>query len=164
MESLDSYFKNFSPSSPEALQVTLFTCEMSPEMTLTHAPYFGGKTQIQEMNAVRDFLKREFSIPEDNIERRFLRDSMYKGLPNLGQYEFSPVTIGVSKTGDVFNTSIFNVDLFGVGTKLLPPAMGGTQVADLPATGKPPMMQSVCNGILQAVKEHYDTDLSRNTY
>lgn len=165
MESLDSYFKQFSPSNPEALQVKLFTCGLSDALTLTHAPYFGGKTQIQEMNAVRDFLKRNLSIPEDNIERRFLRDSIYKRLPHLGQYEFTPVTIGISKTGDVFNTSIFNIDFFGVGPKPLPPTMGGAQaVNDLPATEKPPIMQSVCNVILQSVKQHYDSDSLHNTY
>jgi hypothetical protein len=171
MKSLDSYFKQFSPSNPEALQVKLFTCELSAALTVTHAPYFGGKTldgkiQIHEMNAVRDFLKRNLSIPEDNIERRFLTDSMYKGLPHLGQYELTPVTVGVSKTGDVFNTSIFNIDLFGVGAKPLPrmKKRKAQVVNNLPATEKPPIMQSVCNVILEAVKQHYDTDPLHNTY
>lgn len=114
MKSILPFFENFSPSDTKNLEVTLYTCQLSEKEFLKHKQWYGNKTQVQEMNAVRDFLKNNLSIAEENIERRFLASSQYLKLSGLGQYEGTPITVGVTKEGVVFTTSPFTVDLYGL--------------------------------------------------
>ncbi len=120
MGSLKVLLEQLAPPRPEDLSITLYTCEMTPTAFQPHMKWFGSRTQLQEMNAVRDFLAQHFSIPNGNIERRFFTAKQHMGMLLLGQYEGVGVTIGVRKNGDVFTTTLFHQDSFGIGHKLVP--------------------------------------------
>jgi len=169
MKSLEPGFARLAASSPDQLTATLFCTELSEALKLRFKPYFGGKTQIQELNLVRDFLVDHFKIPADRIERRYLTDATHKGYSWLGQYEQTPVTAGVTRSGEVFNTSVFSGDFFGLGSLPLTPQMtremgGAKTFSQLPTFIQFGLASEVSERILSLVKAHYDTDLSRNTH
>jgi hypothetical protein len=169
MKSLLPWLAKLAPANPGKLQVTLYTVELSPEQFRGHAQAYAGRTQIQELNAVRTFLVKECKIPNENIERRFYPRSSHVALPDLGQYEDVVLTAGVSRTGEVFHTSIAQHDLFGLGglpapSKARVAGNAGQTFRDLPARLRQIMGQQAIKSISDLVKAHYDTDLSRNTY
>lgn len=117
LESLLPFWEEFAPSSPENLHVVLYTVQLSDHHFAVHKSAFGGRTQIQEMNAVRDFFKNTYSIPEGQIERRFFRAQQNLSLPKLGQYETTPTTVGITKSGDIFHTGLLAINFTGRKTE-----------------------------------------------
>ena len=121
------------------------------------------------MKAVRNFLVKEFNIPENQIELRYLRDSTHKGYPDLGQYEQTPVTVGVTRSGEVFNASVNSGDFFGLGGIPFHPQMakdfnGAKSFSQLPVFLQSMMARDVSERITLLIKGHYDTNPKRNTY
>jgi hypothetical protein len=121
MDTLRPPYESLSPSDTKKLEVVLYSCQLSDEKFEFHKKFYGGKTQAQEMMAVRKGLKERFGIPKENTEMRFFRNS--SKLPNLGQYAEAPVTIGVTKKGVIFHTSLVAEDVFGLDSVKLPPEL-----------------------------------------
>lgn len=162
MKSLRQLFLDLS-ADPKLLKVTLFTCAMTKEELRKFGPYANGKTQWKEMTDIRDFLCNDFKINKDSIETRYLKDEQYKKYPALGQYELAPVTIAVSKTGEVYNTSIMNVDFFGVGKKA-PPKGVKTRTKSIdaqPIWERFDVTSNVRNLVSRSIQSHYDTNPDR---
>lgn len=159
MKSILPFFKEFAPSDVKNLDVTLYTCQLSENQFKGHSNWYGGKTQIQEMNAVRDFLSKDLSIPENNIERRFLNSTQYLNFSKLGQYEGTPITVGVTKTGEVFNTSPFTVDLYGLYDVPFPPNSQEKNIRTTPINGQALLnmgfIARVDNIIFPMIREHF---------
>jgi len=169
MKSLAAHFAKLAAASPDQLTATLFSCELSEALKATFKPYYGKKTQIQDMKEVRDHLVNQFKIPADRIELRYLTDTLNKRYPWLGQYEQTQVTAGVTRSGEVFNTSVLSGDFFGLGSLPLTPAMtremgGAKTFSQLPTPIRFGLASDVSERIHSLVKARYDTDLSRNTY
>jgi len=119
MNSLRPFYEKLGVTNAKELNVSLYSCEMDKNDFATRKEHYGNITQIQDMNAVRNFLRDTFGIPEENIERRFFRnlqksfETIYKVSPELGlKYVDVFATAGVTKTGDIFHTSLVAEDIF----------------------------------------------------
>jgi hypothetical protein len=136
MESLQPYYEKLGVSHPEKLEVSIYTCALSKgQYDTVHKKSYEGKTQIGEMNAVRDFLRDRFIIPEENIERRYFTNNLT--LPFLGQYQTVPTIVGVTKMGEIFHTSLVAEDVFGLKNVELPPELKNFEnFSKLPAQTK----------------------------
>ncbi|WP_331255557.1 hypothetical protein [Candidatus Bealeia paramacronuclearis] len=120
LESLTPSYNKLGTTNPSALDVELYSCEISSEKFKSYAESSGKKTQAQEIMDVRNWLRDTWKIPQNNIAVRFFRSEQYLNLPDLGKYENCPITVGVTKTGELFHTSLFDGDVFGLGQLSLP--------------------------------------------
>ncbi|MGA2081672.1 MAG: hypothetical protein ABSH53_13835 [Holophaga sp.] len=90
-------------------------------------------------------------------------------MPDLGQYEGAPITVGVTRAGEIFNTSVFAGDFFGLGDTPTAPKIrrakdGAQTFKALPPLDKHMATQRVIACIHGLVKKHYDLGLQRNPY
>lgn len=118
MKTFQPYYEKFGVKNPETLEVSLYSCALSEAQFAFHKKYYGGKTQAQEMVAVRNFLTEEFKIPKENIELRFFRNNLK--LPELGIYQSAPLFVGITKNGELFHTSLIAEDVFDLEKVALP--------------------------------------------
>jgi hypothetical protein len=119
MNSLRPFYEKLGVTNAKQLNVALYSCEMDNNDFAKRKKHYGNITQAQDMNAVRDFLRDAFEIPEENIERRFFRnlqksfETLYRKSPELAKkYVDVFATAGVTKTGEIFHTSLVAEDIF----------------------------------------------------
>lgn len=169
MASFVSFFSQFSPTNSKDLKVTLYMCELTESEFSSHKQWYGNVAQGREMNRVRSFLRDKFGIPEANVERRFLQSAKYTDMPKMGQYEETPVTVGASKKGDVFNTSPLTVDFFGFGSEPLPGPLktkygAAEKIDELPWDERAKLLRYVRALISGVVRGYYDSTHEKGTY
>ena len=122
MESLKPFFYDkFAPTRPELCEVSLYSCALSLGQFEHHQKFYGKKSQSQEMATVRNSLEADFQIPRNNIEMFFFRG--LQTLPPLGQFEGTALTVGVTREGQVFHTSLVAEDVFNLEEAKLPSKM-----------------------------------------
>lgn len=155
MLSLQPFYEKLEVTNPEKLEVCLYGCAMSEEKYKIHKQWSQGRTQSQEMIWIRNYLTKDFKIPKVNIELRFFRN--FLTLPELGEYQQSPTTGGVTKTGELFHTSLVAEDVFGLENVELPPELKNHKVfSKLPGHIKSNLLNAMFSGILSpTVRNHF---------
>ncbi len=121
LESLKPFYEELGVKDSNLVEVQLYSCEQSEKEFQIRASYYEGRNQTQALEEVGNFLGDTFKIPSDNIETRFFKHSLHSKLPDLGYVIDCEKTVGVTQKGELFLTSIFDVeDVFGLSATTVP--------------------------------------------